>query len=250
MQRELVAEIEGYQRVIDGARAVVDNYRPHVEVDPAWPTLSFAEAPLEIIDGDRGASYPKKEDFSFRELTAYSSTRRTSDPFDGFNFDEVEFITKEKDTVLRKGRLRFGDVVLTTRGTVGNAGHYNSDVSFDVMRINSGMLIFRPDERKLSGQYLFRFFQSRNFKDQRDSIVSGSAQPQLPIRSLHVAELPIPDLETQQAIVAEIEAEQALVASNRKRSSSHGSRRRSRTSSRGCGAKSDEKSAIRSSAAG
>ena len=29
-QREIVAEIEGYQKVIDGARAVIDNYRPHI----------------------------------------------------------------------------------------------------------------------------------------------------------------------------------------------------------------------------
>ena len=32
VQREIVAEIEGYQRVIDGARAVVDNYRPQIAV--------------------------------------------------------------------------------------------------------------------------------------------------------------------------------------------------------------------------
>jgi type I restriction enzyme M protein len=29
-QKEIVAEIEGYQNVINGARAVVDNYRPHM----------------------------------------------------------------------------------------------------------------------------------------------------------------------------------------------------------------------------
>ncbi len=29
VQKEIVAEIEGYQKVIDGARAVLDNYRPH-----------------------------------------------------------------------------------------------------------------------------------------------------------------------------------------------------------------------------
>ena len=28
IQKQIVAEIEGYQKVIDGARAVVDNYRP------------------------------------------------------------------------------------------------------------------------------------------------------------------------------------------------------------------------------
>jgi len=36
VQREIVAEIEGYQRVIDGARAVIDNYRPHIPIDPEW----------------------------------------------------------------------------------------------------------------------------------------------------------------------------------------------------------------------
>ena len=76
------------------------------------------------------------------------------------------------------------------------------------------MLIFRPNENKLSGNYLFLFFQSQNFKEQRDAIVSGAAQPQLPIRSLNEARLPVPNLETQQAIVAEIEAEQALVDAN------------------------------------
>src|ERR1035437_5370027 len=32
MQGDIVAEIEGYQKVIDGARAVVDNYRPYIPV--------------------------------------------------------------------------------------------------------------------------------------------------------------------------------------------------------------------------
>ena len=32
VQQEIVAEIEGYQKVIDGARAVIDNYRPHIPV--------------------------------------------------------------------------------------------------------------------------------------------------------------------------------------------------------------------------
>ncbi|HOE64566.1 MAG TPA: N-6 DNA methylase, partial [Candidatus Sumerlaeota bacterium] len=32
VQKEIVAEIEGYQKVIDGARAVLDNYRPHIPI--------------------------------------------------------------------------------------------------------------------------------------------------------------------------------------------------------------------------
>ena len=44
VQRELVAEIEGYQRVVDGARAVVDNWYPRVDVDPEWPIVPLQEA--------------------------------------------------------------------------------------------------------------------------------------------------------------------------------------------------------------
>ena len=212
VQQEVVAEIEGYQKVIDGARTVIDNYRPHIPIDPSWPLLTLTEAPFEIIDGDRGVNYPKKEDFSSDGYCVFLNTKNVRS--DGFNFNEVEFITRAKDAALRKGRLRRGDVVLTTRGTIGNTGYYDDSIPFERVRINSGMLIFRPDENELSGSYLFQFFRSKNFKEQRKAIVSGAAQPQLPIRSLNEARLPLPDLETQRAIVAEIDTEEALIASN------------------------------------
>ncbi|MCY4362419.1 MAG: N-6 DNA methylase, partial [Gammaproteobacteria bacterium] len=208
IQREIVAKIDGYQKVIDGAQAVVENYRPHITIDPDWPMVTFANAPFEMIDGDRGKNYPKKEDFSLLGHCIFLNTKNVLS--DGFDFDEIEYITEEKDKALRKGKLRRGDVVLTTRGTIGNTGYYNSSVPFDHIRINSGMLIFRPDENELSGNYLFHFFQSQNFREQREAIVSGAAQPQLPIRSLNEAKLPIPTLQTQLTIVTEIEAEQAL----------------------------------------
>ena len=42
-QRMVVAEIEDYRRVIDGARAVTDNYRPQIVVDPEWPMVRIEE---------------------------------------------------------------------------------------------------------------------------------------------------------------------------------------------------------------
>ena len=59
VQREIVAEIEGYQRVIDGARAVVDNYRPHIAVDPEWPMVALGDA-CEIKRG-KFAHRPRNE---------------------------------------------------------------------------------------------------------------------------------------------------------------------------------------------
>ena len=44
VQKEIVAEIEGYQKVIDGARAVLDNYRPHIPIHPDWPIVALGDA--------------------------------------------------------------------------------------------------------------------------------------------------------------------------------------------------------------
>ena len=37
LQTEIVTEIESYQKVIDGARLVVQSYRPYIVIDPEWP---------------------------------------------------------------------------------------------------------------------------------------------------------------------------------------------------------------------
>ncbi len=48
VQEEIVEEIEGYQKVIDGARAVLDNYRPHIPVNPDWPLVPLGVFALSV----------------------------------------------------------------------------------------------------------------------------------------------------------------------------------------------------------
>ncbi|HSW64257.1 MAG TPA: N-6 DNA methylase [Dissulfurispiraceae bacterium] len=43
VQKEIVAEIEGYQKVINGARTVLDNYRPHIPIHPDWPMVELGD---------------------------------------------------------------------------------------------------------------------------------------------------------------------------------------------------------------
>lgn len=43
VQEKIVAEIESYQRIIDGARHVVENYKPMIKIDPAWENVKLGE---------------------------------------------------------------------------------------------------------------------------------------------------------------------------------------------------------------
>ena len=98
VQKEIVAEIEGYQKVIDGAGAILDNYRPHVPIDPDWPLfLRFEGAPFT-----RRRPWhflPEEGDFRPR-VTVSSSTRLSFRTVSTFQI--MEFILKEKDQSLRK----------------------------------------------------------------------------------------------------------------------------------------------------
>ena len=130
-----------------------------------------------MIDGDCGKNYPKQEEFLDEGYCLFLNAKNVTDK--GFNFETKMFISKEKDEILKKGKLQRGDVVLTTRGTVGNVAFYSDNVPFDNIRINSGMLILRS-EKDLLNEFLYYVLNSNFFKQQIYTFKSGTAQPQLP----------------------------------------------------------------------
>ena len=148
----------------------------------------------DIIDGDRGKNYPKAEDFFDTGYCLFLNAKNVTQK--GFDFDICNFITKEKDEALRKGKLSRGDVILTTRGTVGNLAYYSEDVPYENIRINSGMVILRMDRSVLNEIYFIELFKMK-LSDIKEKIASGSAQPQLPISTMNKIILIIPPLELQ-----------------------------------------------------
>ena len=159
-----------------------------------WREMKLGDASLEIIDGDRGQNYPKNEQFSSEGYCLFLNAKNVTKY--GFNFSECCFITKEKDNKLKKGKLERNDIVLTTRGTVGNVAFYDASLSFEHIRINSGMVIVRPTG--INPWFNFHLFKylNKHFLN----FASGSAQPQLPIKDLKEIMISLPPLPEQKAI--------------------------------------------------
>ena len=118
---------------------------------------------------------------------------------------------------LRKGKLQREDVILTTRGTLGNVAYYNNDVPFEHVRINSGMVILRCDQSKILPRYLYAYLRSGLFRGQVERMRSGVAQPQLPIRDIKWIEIPLPTTSQQEHLVEVIAAYDDLIENNRRR---------------------------------
>ena len=111
-----------------------------------------------VIDGDRGKNYPQQRDFSDDGYCLFLNAKNVTS--DGFVFDQKMFISKEKDENLKKGKLSRYDLVLTTRGTVGNVAYYDDSVRFNNVRINSGMVILRCDPKEFDSEFLYYQLQS------------------------------------------------------------------------------------------
>lgn len=179
-----------------------------------WSIIEFRNADLQIIDGDRGKNYPKKEEMASEGHCLFLNTGNIKN--DCLDFSNCDFISMDKDNKLRKGKLQRFDSILTTRGTVGSVGFFSKNVHFNHIRINSGMVIIRPG-KSLDPTYLYQLLKSPVLKSQYLLYSSGSAQPQLPIKDLKRINLLLPPLPTQRKIAAVLSAYDDLIENNTRR---------------------------------
>ena len=207
VQREIVAEIEGYQRVIDGARAVVENYRPHIAIDPKWPMVELGEV-CDIFNG----STPSRKEASYWE----------NGTIPWFTVEDIrrngrivrETIQHTTIKAVRQTSLRLlppNSVLLCCTASVGEYAF--AEIELTSNQQFNGIVVKEKFINHLLPKYLF--YLSGQFKDELLRLSGKTSFNFVSVRTIKKMKLPLPLLETQQAIVAEIEAEQALVDGNR-----------------------------------
>ena len=156
-----------------------------------WEVKKLNEL-YELIDGDRGKNYPKADElFDTGEYCLFLNAGNVTKT--GFVFDNCQFITKEKDEILRKGKLKRKDIIVTTRGTVGNIAEYSDNITFNNMRINSGMVILRKI-REMNTTFFICYFRNPAIYGK---LISGTAQPQMPINNMKNCNVIVPPLTLQ-----------------------------------------------------
>jgi len=182
VQREIVAEVEGYQRVIDGARAVLDNYRPHISVDPEWQTdelqnlVDTVTPPLKLQTSE------------YRKTGEIPIIDQSQDYIAGWTNQAAAAIDPQDGLVI------FGDHTCAVK-FVDRPFAQGAD-GIKILRTRQGIL----------PKYLALYLQAYPLA-QDGYRRHFSKLKEYPIR--------FPDLDVQQTIVSEIEAEQALVGGNR-----------------------------------
>ena len=202
MQKEIVAEIEGYQKVIDGARAVLDNYRPHIPIDPEWPIFELSEVTIKITDGAHFTPTYVETGVPFLRVTDITESNTSK-----------KFIPQEEhDELIKRCHPEKGDVLYSKNGTIGIAKLVDWDWEFSIF---VSLCLIKPKKELLDPHYLKCFLNSDTAYAQATARSKSGTVTNLHLVDIKTIKIPLPPLEIQQAIVAEIEAEQTLVNANR-----------------------------------
>jgi type I restriction enzyme M protein len=202
IQKEIVAEIEGYQKVIDGARAILDNYRPHIPIHPDWPVVEIGVISTIV----RGSSPRPQGDPQFfggpvPRLMVADITR------DGmYTTPRIDSLTELGATKSRP--MKRGEVIITVSGNPGLPTILATDAC-----IHDGFVGLRDLSKDVLAEYLY--FAMLALHSRHGSLSVGAVFKNLTTHQICEFKIPLPPLATQQTIVAEIEAEQRLVNANR-----------------------------------
>ena len=196
-QEQIVAELDGYRKIIEGARAVLDNYRPHIPIHPDWPmveldTICAQERRIASSKTEFGLPYVGLENVESgtgRLLLESSSSQEAI---------STSFVFTPRHVLYGKLRPYLNKVALPDF-----AG-----------RCTTELIPLLPTD-KLHRNFLFWLLLRPETVQVAMNGKTGARMPRADMELLLSMEIPLPPLATQQAIVAEIEAEQALVAANR-----------------------------------
>ena len=188
----------------------VPKYRfKEFEKDGEWVEEPLSSK-ISVIDGDRGLNYPKAEEYSSDGYCLFLSAKNVTKS--GFLFNEFQFITKEKDELLRKGKLARFDIVLTTRGSLGQFAFFDENIQFENIRINSGMVILRAKDNGINPNYLYSYFNSNSIQSAIKSQGFGNAVQQLTVAVINNFTLRYPyDPKEQQKIASCLSSLDSLI---------------------------------------
>jgi len=209
VQKEIVAEIEGYQKVIDGARAVLDNYRPHIPIHPDCPMVELGSVSEWITKG----TTPTTDGHKFQNSGISFIKIECIDDDGEIDPRKVAFIDEACHESLKRSQLRENDILFSIAGTRMGITGFITRVILPA-NTNQALAIIRVKE-VVHPRFVFHYLRSQVVQAAIEQLKVGVAQFNLSLKQVSEIPVPLPPLATQQAIVAEIEAEQALVTGNR-----------------------------------
>lgn len=208
VQQEIVDEIEGYQKIIDGARQIVENYKPTIKVDESWEMVELGKV-CNFMTGGTPTSTVKEYYENGTIPWLVSGDIHKGEIFDcdgritkkGVEISNAKFLPKDSVLIALNGQGK-------TRGTVALLRMEKATCNQSLVSINS------IDKNILLSEFIY--YQLKSMYQEIREITGDNQRSGLNISIVKAIKIPLPPLKIQKQIVAQIEEEQKLIEANKK----------------------------------
>jgi type I restriction enzyme M protein len=209
VQEKIVVELDSYQKIIDGAKQIVENYKPTIKINPDWPMVELEEI-SHMKRGPFGGSL-KKEIFVKQGYKVYEQKHAINGDFTIGKY----FIDEKKYREMEAFAIAPNDLLISCSGTMGKVVIVPEDAPKGI--INQALLKITPNKGRVLSFYLKCILESEQVQQTYFQSTNGAAIQNIgSMKVMKKIPIHLPPLETQKKIVAEIESERELVYANKK----------------------------------
>lgn len=208
IQKQIAEKVDNYQRVIDGAKQVIENWRPNINIDPEWEMVELGDPRYFDIEsgGTPDTTKPAYWNGGVSWVTLVDL------PAD----DLITEITRTERTISKEGLdnssaklLPEKTVLISSRATIGRIG-----ISRVPLATNQGYKnIIIKDFSKANEKFVA--LMTTTLVDQMKQLATGGTFKEISKSAISKLKIPLPPLEAQERFVAEIEIEQKALEANK-----------------------------------
>jgi restriction endonuclease S subunit len=211
IQQQIVAEIEGYQKIIDGAKQVVNNYKPTISINPDWEMVELGT----VCDFVSGYAF---ESTDFSPNKGAKSIKITNVGVGDFVEVDSDYLPESFYEKHKRYSAIKGDIAIALTRPIIDSGIKVCLVpeTYNNALVNQRVALVRPLQTKAEKYFIYHYLSSPIVVEYVKEKSKTLMQPNLSIKDLGLLAVPLPTLEEQLTIVKAIEEEIQLVNANKR----------------------------------
>ena len=208
VQREIVSHLNSYQKIIDGAKQIVDNYKPEIKIDPDWKIVDLGDI-SEVTSSKRIF----QEDYVSTGIPFYR-TKEIVELSKNKPISLELFISEDKYKEIKDkfDVPKEGEILISAVGTIGISWVVSGSRPF---YFKDGNLLWIKNLKNIGPHFLKQVLDNI-MSYHLNELIFGAAYNALTIVKLKQVKIPLPPLDIQKRIVSRIEEEQQLVDATKK----------------------------------
>lgn len=208
VQEEIVLELDSYQKIIDGARQVVENYKPTIQNNSHWETIRLGD--ICELNPRKSEVKDFEGDVSFVPMVVISDTDM---------YFSVQEVRPLKEVYTGYTYFRDNDVLLAKvtpcfeNGKSGLAKNLENGIGFG----SSEFFVLRANPDRVLPEYIYYIINSNRFISEGTPQMTGTGGLRRLTKDF-VLNYPVslPSLDEQRKIVNQTEGEIAIVDQNKR----------------------------------